>query len=125
MRGLCLAVLLMAACGGGESAPLPDAGPRDWPEAPPDLSTVPEPGVRRDLIRVPGVVPPANPMTLEQTPAEVDFTQVLRYRQDVDPPAPARAILVAYPGFLAGGASWDRLARNLVKHGADSGQVIE
>lgn len=106
-------------------APAPDAGRPDWPSQQVPASTVPEAGVRRDVLRVDGVVPPANPLTGDETPGELNVVQVLRYRQDVDPPAPATVVIVALPGFLGGGASWDGLARAMVKRGAASGQVIE
>jgi pimeloyl-ACP methyl ester carboxylesterase len=129
---VCLVAIGAAACGGGgggggADAGPPDAttGPRDWPGAPPDWSTVPEPGVRRDRILVVGAQPPANPVDGAATPAEQNMTQILRYRQDAEVPEPARAIIVAMPGFLGGGASWDSLARALVKRGAASGVTVE
>src|SRR5688500_15846572 len=100
-----LAVLALGACGDG-TANMPDAGRPDHPLLEVPTSTVPEPGVRRDLHRVPGATPPANPTSGEATPAELDFAQVLRYRPDQDPPAPADAVIIALPGFLAGGASY-------------------
>jgi pimeloyl-ACP methyl ester carboxylesterase len=114
----------LAACGGTTPA-TPDAGPVDWPLMEVAASATPEAGVRRELFTVPGATPPANPTTSVATPVEYNATQVARYRQDVTPPAPARAILVAYPGFLGGAGSWDQLARQLVKGAAARGQVIE
>lgn len=118
-------VAAAAACGGGSSG-APDAGgPRDWPAMDVPASTMPEPGIRRDLVLVPGVAPPPNPMTGDATPAALDVTQVLRYRQDVDPPATVRAVIVAMPGFLGGGGSLDALARALVRRGAATGTPVE
>jgi len=96
-----------------------DAGPpTDWPAMYVPASTVLRAGVRRDVFRVAGVTPAANPATSEATPSELDYTQVLRYRQDLDPPAPARAIVIAMPGFLGGGGTFEGLARALVLRGA-------
>ncbi|HJK93106.1 MAG TPA: hypothetical protein RMH85_02295 [Polyangiaceae bacterium LLY-WYZ-15_(1-7)] len=103
-----------------------DAGPMamDWPAEYPPRSTVPAEGVRRDLFLVRGVTAPANPETGEATPEQLGYTQVVRYRRDVDPPAPARAIVVAMPGFLGGGPSFEGLARAMVRLGLD-GEPIE
>ncbi|MBX3251428.1 MAG: hypothetical protein KF901_29895 [Myxococcales bacterium] len=134
-----LALLLLAplaACGdddapvdSGMDAPVEDAGvdaapPMDWPAMRPETSTVPTDGVRRDVVLVPGFAPPANPETGEATPADLNFTQVLRYRRDVTPPAPARAIIVCMPGFLGGAGSFEGLARALVRLGVD-GDAVE
>ena len=133
--------LLSAACGDDDGpsdasldaqvaedmgSPVDDAGsPVDHPFAEVPASTVAEEGVRRDIFHVPGATPPANPVTGEETPAELSFTQVLRYRVDVDPPAEARAIVVAMPGFLGGGGSLDGLARAMVREGLAGGEAIE
>ncbi|MCE9579172.1 MAG: hypothetical protein K8W52_38975 [Deltaproteobacteria bacterium] len=118
------ALALGVAC--SSPAPIaPDAGPKDWTAMDVPASTVPEPGVRREVFTVPGTTPPPNPSTSASTPTELNASQVARYRQDVTPPAPARAILVAYPGFLGGAGSWDQLARQLVKDAATRGEVIE
>lgn len=120
-------IVLVASCGGDDSPPAPpDAGgPKDWPLMTVPTSAVTEPGIRRELFRVAGAVPPPNPMTGGQTPAELNFTQVVRYRQDVDPPAPAKAILVAMPGFLGAAGNWDALARNLVRQSVAAGAPVE
>jgi hypothetical protein len=127
---LCLASV---ACGDGSVAmdsgaldASPDAVvPMDWPAMDVPASTVPEPGVRRDVFTVPGFTPPANPSTMATTPRELDLTQVVRYRQDAADPVPARAIVIAMPGFLGGGPSFETLAHALVKRGATSGPEIE
>lgn len=104
----------------------PDAEiPVDWPSMEVPASTVPTDGVRRDVFRVAGPAPAANPTTMESTPSELDFTQVLRYRQDTASPVPARAIILAMPGFLAGGAAFEGLARAMVKRGAASDFALE
>ncbi len=100
-------------------------GPTDWPSAEVPVSTVPEAGIRREIFRVAGVVPPPNPLTGTATPDELNFTQVVRYRADVSPPAAAHAILIAYPGFLGGAGNWDPLARTLVRRSIAAGQPIE
>jgi hypothetical protein len=134
-----LALVALAACGddaapphdAGESdtsvpdAPLDAGRPRDTPSAEPGASTVSSDGVRRDVFLVPGATPPSNPETGASTPAELDTTRVVRYRVDEDPPAAARAIVVAYPGFLGGGPSFDGLARALVVRGRTSGEIVE
>jgi pimeloyl-ACP methyl ester carboxylesterase len=115
-----------AGDGGSDGAVQVDGGPpMDWPGMEMPASTVPETGVRRDVFRVPGATPPPNPTTMAETPAELDFTQVIRYREDVTPPAEARAIIVAMPGFLGGGPSFETLAHELVKRGAASGTTTE
>lgn len=123
---LCVAALLFPACGDDDDAATPDAGgPRDWQGQTIPTSTVPEAGIRRELFRVPGATPPANPETGDATPSEYNFTQVVRYRQDVTPPAAARAIVIAYPGLIAGGPSWEMLARHLVRGSVAAGEPIE
>lgn len=101
-----------------------EPGVIDHPAAEVPSSTVPEAGVRREIFLVEGFTPPPNPETQGATPANLNATQVLRYRQDSEDPLPARAILIAMPGFLGGGASFDALARALVRRGLD-GQPLE
>ena len=135
LLGLGLVPLIFAACGdGGGSSDEPDAGgpdaatapdARDWPAGEPPASTVPEAGVRRDVLRVPGATAPPNPVTGDTTPAAENVIQVLRYRADVEPAAAPHAILVAMPGFLAGGASYDGLARALVLRSVAAEAPIE
>lgn len=141
-RATWLLVLSVWACGdddastdAGTDAPIdasadvgadggPDAAVMDWPDMRPEASTVPETGIRRELFLVPGAVPPPNPTTDEATPADLNATQVVRYRRDESPPAPARAIVVCMPGFLGGGGSFEGIARTLVRNGLD-GEPIE
>lgn len=108
--------------GGSDDGAL-EAGVIDWPAARPPSSTVPAVGVRRDVLLIPGATPRANPVTGDATPSELDFTQVLRYRRDVSPPAAARAIIVCMPGFLGGGGSFEGLARALVRLGLEEEAV--
>ncbi len=56
------------------------------------------------------------------TPAELNAMRVVRYR--VDPPRPARAIVLLMPGFLGGAGSFDPLARAVVRASAD-GDAVE
>ena len=128
LKRLVLAHLLaisLAAC--GDDAPAtPDAGgPVDYPSGSVPASTVPESGIRRELFTVDGFTPGANPTDGVTTPTSLNVTTVARYRQDVDPPAPAHAILVAMPGFLGGAGNWDPLARNLVRQSIADGAPIE
>ena len=67
----------------------------------------------------------ANPMTRAETPAMYNRVQVLRYRVDATPATPAQAVVIAVPGFLGGGGSFDPLARALVKRGAMGGTPVE
>ena len=127
----------LGACGDDDVTPLSDAGvdsgpgpvdagpPANWDFAEPPASEVVETGLRRELFSVPGVAAPMNPTTGTASPAETEFTQVVRYREDVTPPKPARALVVAYPGTLGGAGSYDALARALVRRGALSGETTE
>jgi pimeloyl-ACP methyl ester carboxylesterase len=116
-----------AGCGDDASgqADAGDVDPVDWPAADVPASTTPETGIRREIFQVEAPSPAANPTSGEATPEAFDATQVARYRQDVDPPAPARAIVIAYPGFLGGAGTFDALAKNLVRRAADDGVAIE
>jgi len=109
---------------GGETDEQP-SGPQDWESWVAPASTSPEDGIRREVFLVPGYTPPANPETGETTPTDLNFTQVIRYRQDVDPAVAPAAVLVAYPGFLGGAASWEFLARQLVKRSVAAGRPVE
>src|SRR3712207_8890290 len=40
-------------------------------------------------------------------------------------PAKARAIVIAMPGFLGGAASFDQVARNVVRNAAQKGRFVE
>lgn len=127
-RILALTSALTVSVGCSDDAPPsdPDANAiTDWPELSIPRSTVQEPGIRRDVFSVAGVVPEQNPVTMEGTPAALSATQVLRYRTDLDPPEPAHAVLIAYPGFLGGANTWDALARHLVRTSAARDRPIE
>lgn len=115
MRRAALLLVACAACGGDDGAP---PGPVDYPAADVPATTTPEPGVRRELVVVDGVAAPG-------TPAALNATHVLRYRTDVATPAPADAVVIAFPGFLGGAGSFDGLARDLVLGGADRDLTIE
>ena len=71
--------------------------------------------IRRELVIVPGVTPPANPVLHASTPAGQNVVRVVRYRVDSDQPRPARAIVVMMPGFLGGAGSVDGIARAVVR----------
>jgi hypothetical protein len=111
----------VAGCGGGGPA-APDGGA--WPE-PPAPAPIARDGVRRETFTVDGPAPPANPANGATTPASLNQTFVLRYRIDVDPPAPARAVVLAWPGYLGGAGSFEPLARALVQRGAAAGAPVE
>ena len=135
---LAILLVLSSGCGDDDAPPVLDGGdvadadaqrdggpPRDWPLLEVPATTMVEPGVVRDVVRVPGFAPPPNPTTGAETPTDLDATQILRYREDADPPRPVRAIVIAMPGFLGGGGSFDALARHLVLLGAASGDSVE
>ncbi len=84
---------------------------------------LPEAGVRREKVVLQGFSAPGNPVTKGETPAENNVAIFLRYR--ADPPQPARAIIIAMPGFLGGGASFDALARALIKQSTSAGTPVE
>ena len=118
---------MTAAVDGGMSDAAKAADATQTPDAAPDVSPLafaePEDsvvlgdGVRRDVMLVPGVSAPANPVTGAETPAELNASRVLRFRRE--PAVPARAIVVAMPGFLAGANSYEPLARHLVTRGGE------
>ncbi|MGE3630874.1 MAG: alpha/beta hydrolase [Sandaracinaceae bacterium] len=132
-RSLAIAWLITACDGGGGR----DAGPSDggvatdagggvdWPRMEVPASTVPVAGVRREIFRVAGFTPPANPNGGATTPSELDFTQVVRFRADQDPPVPVRAILVAMPGLFGGAPSYESLAEALVLRGVNTSLPVE
>lgn len=106
-------------------SPPPPPETIDHPFVAPPRVTIPESGVRRERLILPGAIPPPNPVTQTATPADLNQTIVLRYREDTEDPRAARAILLAMPGFLGGGASFDALARALVKRGTADNTPIE
>lgn len=81
--------------------------------------------VRVERFFAQGFVPGANPETDETTPTELNQARVVRYVIN-EAPAPApRAIVIAVPGFLGGGPSFDGIARSVVRQGADAGFPVE
>lgn len=104
-------------------------GPVEWPAADAPATIVFDDSVRREIFRVPGAAPPANPTATSSasTPVDLNYTQVIRFRQDTgdNPPVAPHAIVVAMPGFNVGGAGWTGLARGLVKRSQASGAPIE
>lgn len=86
-------------------------------------TTTPEPGISRDVLSIPGFVPPPNPTTGEATPTELNATWIVRYR--ASPAADPRAVVVCMPGFLGGAGSFDGLARNLVRGSMTRGVPVE
>jgi hypothetical protein len=83
-----------------------------------------------DMVRVErfftaGFVPDANPETAEDTPNELNQARVVRYFT-ADEPSPApRAIVIAMPGFLGGGPSFDGIARSVVRRCTEDGFPVE
>jgi len=98
-----------------------DAPVTDWPLMEVPASHTLEGGVVRDVLRLPTYQAPPNPTTGDVTPTEFNATQIARYHGG----APARAIVLAMPGFLGGAGSFDRLARELVAASIASGDPIE
>ena len=87
---------------------------------PPPSSTVVDEGavkIRREIFLVPGAKPAKNPVATAhaETPSELNFVRVVRYRVDAETPKPARAIAVLMPGFLGGAGSFDPMARAIVR----------
>lgn len=126
-----LSMLALTACDpvatldAGTDAPSvpPDAPVVDWPLSEVPATNTLEGGVVRDVIRVPTFTAPPNPTTGDATPPSLDVTQIARYH--VSPEAPARAIVLAMPGFLGGAGSFDRLARTLVAASTSGSAPIE
>lgn len=103
----------------------PDSGVRDIPWEEPARSVVVEPGVRREALLIDAPAPPPNPATNTPTPAQFNRVQVLRYRVDATPPRPARAVVIAMPGFLGGAGGFDPLARAIVARSARAEAAVE
>lgn len=102
---------------GCDNAPIPE------PTLAPARSAVVESGariIRREIFEIEGSVPIANPTGGATTPPEQNKLRVARFRLDGDTPKPARAIFVLVPGFLAGAASYDGLARAIVRRSTDA-----
>lgn len=134
-RLLLASFLLFGLACGDDAVTTPDAGPldagtdagtgpHDWPS--PELPTrSTREGVSVEMFMVPGVVPPPNPESGEATPADLNFSRVVRYRVEAETPVPVRAIVVAVPGTLSGALSYDGLARALVRRAQMAGEPIE
>lgn len=86
---------------------------------PPPASTIVQDSgpvqIRRELVLVPGVTPPPNPVGNAATPPAQNMLRITRYRVDADPPLPARAVVVVMPGFLGGAGSVDGIAKSIVR----------
>lgn len=78
-----------------------------------------------ELVLTPGFTPEANPDTAEATPVELNQARIIRYRANQDPALAPRAIIVAVPGFLGGGPSFDGLSRAMVRWGVDAEFPVE
>ena len=123
-RALAALTLVFAlGCSDVEPPPGPPP-PEDTPYKPPATSVLLEDSpvrIRREVMYVRAPSPPKNPVATAhaETPPELDFVRVVRYRLDTGdaPPQPARAIAVLMPGFLGGAGSYDALARALVRRG--------
>jgi hypothetical protein len=102
-----------------------DSGVRDWPGATSPNTHVVAPGVRRDDVDLPGAVPPANPSTGEATPEQYNRITVLRYRQDVEPAAQARAVVIGMSSLLGGAVAMENLAVGLVSRSVEISEPIE
>lgn len=87
-------------------------------------STAPDAkAVRQTYVRIWAPLPDSAPAH----PKACDYLGYLRYRSRRGPrnPAKARAILIAMPGFLGGAASFDQVARNVVRDAAKRGRAVE
>lgn len=107
--------------GGADAGP--DAGPRDWPEMAAPTSSMPVPGVLRDIVQIDVPAAPPNPTTSTPTPAHLNRIQVLRFHA-MSGAAP-HAVVIAVPGFLGGAASFEGLARELVSQSITASAPIE
>jgi pimeloyl-ACP methyl ester carboxylesterase len=109
----CLVLGVLVCCSSSSKSP----GSQVY--APPPASTVVEDAgpvkIRRELVLVPGVVPPPNPVGNAATPPAQNMLRITRYRVDADPPLPARAVVVVMPGFLGGAGSVDGIAKSIVR----------
>jgi pimeloyl-ACP methyl ester carboxylesterase len=119
-----LAALLLTACRIIPETPNP-VTPENHTFVDPPAVVIPEAGVCREKVIIPGFTPAANPVTQSETPTANNVAIYFRYREDTPTPKPARAIIVAMPGFLGGGPSFDALARALVKQGISTGETVE
>lgn len=115
MRFAWVACVLCACSSSKNEAPQPT------PYVPPPAIATVETGIVREVVVVPGVAAPKNPTLDEATPAEKNAFRLVKYR--VDPPRPARAIVVMMPGFLGGAGSFDPMARALVRRSDAEGAI--
>ena len=106
-----------------DADPGTDASVRDWPERMAPSSSMPVPGVLRDVVRIDVPAAPPNPTTTTATPSELNRIQILRFHAASG--AAPRSVVVAMPGFLGGAASFEGLARSLVSASMAAGQPIE
>ncbi|MBW2719818.1 MAG: hypothetical protein JRD94_15115 [Deltaproteobacteria bacterium] len=81
--------------------------------------------VRAERFFTRGFVPEANPETSEDTPTELNQARVVRYFMGDETAQAPRAILIAMPGFLGGGPSFDGIARSVVRRGTEDGFPVE
>jgi len=81
--------------------------------------------VRVEHFLIPGFDANPNPETEADTPQSLDQARVVRYFPDVDPTPAPRAIVVAMPGFLGGGPSFDGIARTIVRGCTEDGFPVE
>lgn len=84
-----------------------------------------EDAVRTELFLTQGFTPAPNPESNEATPTELNQARVVRYLINEEPAPAPRAIVVAVPGFLGGGPSFDGIARSIVKECASQGFAVE
>lgn len=118
MRRLGLLAFVLCACSSAKNEAPPSGQP---PYAPPPAIVTVESGIVREVVVVPGVSAPKNPTLDVATPAEQNAFRLVKY--DVDPPRPARAIVVMMPGFLGGAGSFDPVARALVRRSDAEGAI--
>ncbi|MGZ3419714.1 MAG: alpha/beta hydrolase [Polyangiales bacterium] len=118
MRSSVFCFFALAACS-SKSAEAPGPSPSTY--VPPPDRVVVESGIVREIVPIEGVPAPKNPTLDVETPKENNAFRVVRYR--VDPPKPARAIVIAMPGFLGGAGSFDPMARALVRRSDADGAI--
>lgn len=98
---------------------------RDWPAAKAPVTVELSAHVVRDRLVVAGAAAPPNPVSHAATPAHLDRSVVLRFRQNAPSPVPVRAVLVVWPGFFGGAGSLEPLATAVVERGHASGVPVE
>ena len=117
-----VALALASTCAAGFVAGCDDSPLAEPALAPPRAAAVQTGAraIRREVFEIEGSLPIANPVGGASTPPEQNRLRVARFRLDGDTPKPARAIFVLVPGFLAGAASYDGLARAIVRRSTDA-----